>query len=148
MEKSDELKTLRDRYDTDYNQRIMDMKENRIGGEPKRVSHIMKDPIMGRHSQDLPQQLIDGCVLRTANDLFNALTPYSKHAMAQFFKVDGNELTPYHLTIIVDTEMTGIMVNGLRIRSAAEYIQTKGFEDYIVFILAVGRNLIKQLPDG
>lgn len=148
MTKQEELQILIDRYDTDYNQKIMDMKESRIGGEAKYVMKVMKDPIMGHHSQDLPQQLIDGCILRAANNLFNALTPSSKHTMAKFFEVTDEELTPYHLTIIVDTEAAGIMVNGLGIKSVTEYIQKNGFEDYIVFILAVGRNLIKQLPDS
>jgi len=126
----------------------MDMKESRIGGEAKYVMKVMRDPIMSHHSQELPQQLIDGCMLRAANDLFNALTPSSKHAMAKFFEVNDDELTPYHLTIIVDTEAAGTMVNGLGVRSVAEYIQKNGFEDYIIFLLAVGRNLIKQLPDS
>jgi hypothetical protein len=147
MTKQEELQVLIDRYDTDYNQKIIDMKESRIGGEAKYVMKVMRDPIMSHHSQDLPQQLIDGCVLRAANDLFNALTSSSKHAMVKFFGVKDDELTPYHLTIIVDTEAAGIM-NDLGVRSVAEYIQKNGFEDYIIFILAVGRNLIKQLPDS
>lgn len=73
----------------------------------------MKDPIMSHYNEDLPGKLIDGCILRDATNLFNALDASSKPTLANFLGVKTDELTPYHLTAIIETEAAGIMVNDL-----------------------------------
>lgn len=144
MADTDELNVLEARFGDSYVQSVSEMKDSRIGAEAKRVMHIMRGD-MGRYSQDLPDKLIDGCILRDANKLFDALTSETKPTLANALEIKESELTPYHLTAIVEVEAAGLMVNGLGIKSVGEYIQKNGFEDLIVFYLAVGNNLLKQL---
>lgn len=146
MNSADELDALDKRFDDDYVQNVAKMSNGRIGGEAKRVLHIMRDPIMSHHSQDLPDKMIDGCILKAANKIYDELTPGTTPVIAEALGVNSSELSPLHLTIVVETEMAGIMIHTYKVKSYSEYIQKKGFEDFIAFILAVGNNLIKQLP--
>ena len=142
----DELAVLRERFDDPYVLKVSEMSDARIGGQISYVRAVMKDPIMSHHNPDLPDKLVDGAILKAARDLFKSLDEKTKPVLAEFFEVRTEDLTPYHLTIAVETEMSSIMVVDYGIKSHVEYIQKNGFDDFIAYILAVGKNLIKQLP--
>jgi hypothetical protein len=137
---------LKERFDDPYVLKVSEMSDSRIGGQIGYVRSVMKDPIMSHHNENLPDKLVDGVILKAARDLFNSLNEKTKPVLAEFFEVSSEDLTPYHLTVAVETEMAGIMINDYGIKSHVEYVQKNGFDDFIAFILAVGKNLIKQLP--
>lgn len=146
MSREDDLLFLKNRFGDPYVQSISKMRVSRIGGEAKRVTHIMRDPIMSHHSQDLPEKMIDGCILRDAINFYNALNDRTKTTIAEFLELSEKDVNPYDITVLVEAELAGSMINTLGIKNYAEYIRQKGFEDLVAFILAVGENMIKQIP--
>jgi hypothetical protein len=141
-----ELDTLIRRFNDDYIQNVAAMSTSRIGGQIRYVLHTMRDPIMSHYNHDLPLKLIDGCILRDANNLFKALNANTKSTVASFFGLEAYQLTPYHLTILVELETRDVMTKTLGLRNYAEYIRSNGLEDLVAFILGIGNRLIKQLP--
>lgn len=144
MNEGTDLQALKSRFDDEYVQRMAKSSSGRIGGEVRRINDMLKGGLMAESAEKLAGKLIDACVFKNSTKIFDAMSDNDKDMAAKSLEISKGELTPYHITSFLKSEILQTMIQTQGVNNYAAYVQKLGFEKLILFVLAVGNNALDE----
>ena len=124
----------------DYTQSVAKMSDSRIGGQVRLVQARLRSPTWSPESaQAEAEQFVNGCLLKTATEYFESMEEDSQAKLADHFKIEVDDLTPYHLVTPVEAAILDALNQVSGAVSFAQYANQKGYEDLVTTIRSVGR---------
>lgn len=124
----------------DYTQSVAKMSDSRIGGQIRSVQARLRSPTWSPEAaQEEAQQFVNGCLLKTATEYFESMEEDSMAKLAKHFKIEVDELTPYHLVTPVEAAILDALHQVSGAVTFAQYANQKGYEDLVTVIRSVGR---------
>jgi hypothetical protein len=144
MSDSSDLKALKARFDDEYVKSLSTSSSGRIGGEVRRIEDMIKGRVMADSAEKLAAKLIDACVFKNAVRAYDVMSDNDKQMAATFLEIEQDELTPYHLTSLIKTEVLHAMIQTEGVNNYSDFVQKKGFKKLVLFILAVGNTIVND----
>ncbi len=136
----EEVAQIEEVMSDDYTQSVAKMNDSRIGGQVRLVQARLRSPTWSPESaQEEAQQFVNGCLLKTATEYFESMHEDSRAKLAKHFKIDVDDLTPYHLVTPVEAAILDVLNQVSGAATFAQYANQKGYEDLVTTIRSVGR---------